>query len=999
MQRHGLEPSIEADPTTLARRVALDLTGLPPDPKQVREFFREHGSEAYEQWVDTLLASPSFGERWARLWLDLARYSDSKGYGSDTLRPYMWRYRDWVIDAFNRNLPYDQFTVEQLAGDLLPTPTLDQRIATCFHRNTLANDEGGADDEEFRIAAIKDRVDTTMQVWMGLTFACAKCHSHKYDPFSQRDYYSMYAFFNQTEDADRADDFPRIPTPTPEQAQQIAEVQQQLAPYRKRRDTPNPTLIDRAEQRRWEEGVRSVDATWIPLVPSNAQAGNGTRLQMSGDGTLEVQGPNSLTNLYTLDFNSLPKDTRALRVEVLPAQGAGSSEATLGRNASGVCFTEIQAEAVPSQVTVPSARFVRIELPGKEKELCLAEVQVFVSGENIALKARATQSSTATNGAADHATDGGVNGNYLFRFGSQTLRTRDPWWELDLGREVPVDRVVVWNRTDSGFADRLAGYRVALLSEERVLRWDRVFGKAPSPSEKIELSGKRSLAWLDASATYGEASKAASRAIDRDTRSGWRIPSEVHQPQEVVFRFLNPVALTPGEKCVVSLNVGGGDGASFARIRLSGSSSLETAIPVPSVVRPILSLPVAQRSSAQEAAMLEFYWTFSAPYAALRAQAQPLEDRLEALDRELTWTPVMSELSPSHRRETHLMLLGNFLTPAAEVLTPAVPASLLPLPEGTPTNRLGLARWLVDPGNPLTARVAVNRWWAALFARGLVEPMDDFGTQGAPPSHPQLLDWMAVDFRESGWNLKRMLRMMVTSATYRQASRATADGFEKDPKNIYLSRYPRRRMEAEILRDQALAVSGLLSAKRMGPSVFPLQPGGLWQAAFDGERNWPTSQGEDRYRRSLYTFWRRSIPYPTLAAFDAPSREVCTVQRIPSNTPLQALVTLNDPVFFEAAVALAGRMMREGGATAEQRIRWGLSRVLIRDGNEDEVKTLQKLYETARQQYTSDASSIAALLSGWTSGLPPGMVSSAEGAAWTVVANVLLNLDGVLNQS
>ncbi|MHB1557546.1 MAG: PSD1 and planctomycete cytochrome C domain-containing protein [Isosphaeraceae bacterium] len=622
LESEGLKPSPEADPYTLLRRASLDLRGLPPSPAEVERFINDRKPGAYERAVDRFLDDPAYGERWARMWLDLARYADSAGYGSDPLRPDIWPYRDWVIAAFNRNLPFDRFTLLQIAGDLAEHPSLDDRIATAFHRNTMTNTEGGTDDEEFRVAAIKDRVDTTIQVWMGLTAGCAKCHSHKFDPITQEEYYRLYAIFNQTADADRGDESPTVPFPVPAIMKQNREIDAKIA---------------------------------------------------------------------------------ALR--------AGLSKST------------------------PAAEAAKVK----------AQV-------------------------------------------------------------------------------------------------DKLEKSRPKP---------------------------------------------------------------------------------------------------PNV-------------------------------------------------------PVMQELPPLGRRKTHLLRKGNFLDPG-QAVEPGVPAALHPLPAGKAADRMALARWLVDPANPLTARVAVNRYWAQLFGVGLVETEEDFGTQGEPPSHPELLDWLAMHYRESGWDTKALIRLIVTSATYRQSSRVRPELMKKDPRNRLLARAPRNRLEAEMVRDQALALSGLLSRKVGGPSVFPPQPDGLWQAAFNGERTWSTSAGDDRYRRGLYVFWRRTVPYPSMAAFDAPSREICAIRRVRTNTPLQSFVTMNDPVYVEAAQALARRIVRDGGRDTTARMRFALTLCQCRPPRPEQIEPLLALHSAELDRYRKDRAAAVALATEPIGPAPAG-VDPADLAAWTAVANVLLNLDSVLSR-
>jgi Protein of unknown function (DUF1553)/Protein of unknown function (DUF1549)/Planctomycete cytochrome C len=676
LENERLKPSSEADRTTLLRRVSLDLRGLPPTLGEVDKYLEDKAPDAYEKAVDRFLGEPAYGERWARMWLDQARYADSAGYGSDPLRPTIWRYRDWVIDAFNRNLPFDRFTLEQIAGDLLPNATLEERVATAFHRNSMTNTEGGTDDEEFRVAAIKDRVDTTMQVWMGLTMGCAKCHSHKFDPITHDDYYRFYAIFNQTADQDQPSEAPVIAAATSTIRDRIQKIDEEIAPLR--------TILE---------------------------------------------------------------------------------------------------------------------------------------------------ASTAA------------------------LATAQAKWESSLG------------------------------------------------------------------------------STEAPARKGL--------PKEILA---------------------------------------------------ILDLSADRRTKSQTESLAKHFRTIA-------PELKPVRDRIVALEKAkpvIPSVPVMVELAPERHRVTHILRKGNFLEPG-DVVGPDLPRSLPAWPEGTPKNRLGLAHWLVDRQNPLTARVAVNRYWAQIFGVGLVETEEDFGTQGEPPSHPELLDWLAVHYRDSGWNTKALLRLIVTSATYRQSSKVRPELLEKDPRNRLLARAPRVRLEAEMVRDQALALSGLLSQKVGGPSVFPPQPGGLWQAAFNGERTWSTSEGEDRYRRGLYTFWRRTVPYPSMAVFDAPSREICAIRRVRTNTPLQSLVTLNDPVYVEAAQALARRIVREGGSDVASRARLGLRLCLCREPRPEQVEPLVALYAQEHERYRKTPAAAMSLATEPLGPIPLGM-EPADLAAWTTVANVLLNLDSVLTK-
>jgi hypothetical protein len=678
LEKEGLKPAPEADRYTLARRVTLDLTGLPPTVEAVDRFVNDKNPDAYEKFVDTVLRSPAYGERWAHVWLDLARYADSNGYATDNLRT-IWKYRDWVIDALNANMPFDEFTIEQLAGDLLPNPTHEQILATAFHRNTLTNDEGGTSDEEFRVAAVVDRVNTTMQVWMGITMGCAQCHDHKYDPISQEEYFRTFAIFNQTEDSDKSDNVPLLTSITPEQQKQKSK---------------------------------------------------------------------------------LDNDIAALDKELLK----------------------------------PSA-----ELDEAQKK-----------------------------------------------------------WE----KEVKTDKF-------------------------------------------------------------------------------------------------------------------------------------------PANVKKILALDAAKRDAAQQAELTKYYRSVAPELKQTQDQLAALKKQLKSMP--IVTTPIMKELPDGKKRVTKIHIRGNFLDEGKQV-SPGLPIFLPPL-AALPANRLGVARWLVSPENPLTSRVAINRYWEQLFGIGLVDTPDDFGIRGKLPNHPELLDWLAVEFSSPaggpsggkvasglGWDVKNLLRLIVSSATYRQSSAVTPALVERDPDNKLFARGPRFRAPAEVIRDQALFVSGLLSTKMQGPPVRPPRPKLGLTAAFGGGTDWDTSPGEDKHRRALYTQWRRTSPYPSMITFDAPSRNVCAVTRPRTNTPLQALVTLNDPVYVEAAQALGRRMVKDGGNTVESRVTYGFRLCLTRPPQQKELDRLTSLFEKARTDFAKNPQDADKLATDPLGPLPAGQLAS-DIAAWTLVGNVLLNLD------
>ncbi|MFP6666446.1 MAG: DUF1553 domain-containing protein [Pirellulales bacterium] len=789
LEREGLKPQPAADRHGLIRRAALDLTGLPPALEEVEQFVNDKDPQAYENLVERLMEQETYGEHWARMWLDLARYADSAGYADDPPR-VIWGYRDWVIQSINDNKPFDQFSIEQLAGDLLSEPTNDQLIATAFQRNTLTNNEGGTNDEEYRNVAIVDRVNTTMAVWMGTTIACAQCHNHKYDPISQEEYFQMFAIFNNTEDADRRDE--------------------------------SPTLEAYSEQQKQQQKKLGVEIT------------------------------------------ALEKQIAAKVASQQPA------------------------EKPPAAIGPLNTRFVRIELPGQKKFLSLAEVQVLVGQDNVARSGTATQINTAFEGPAKLAIDGNTDGDYhAAKSTTHTAEADNPWWEVDLGKSVVIDRIGIWNRTDGGVSPRLANFRIVLLDKKHQPLWLASVAKPPAPN--VDLNPPQ------------EAGKLS--AADRNAVAGY------------------------------------------------------------------------ESSKADE--------------------NTPEKMRLEELKKQLASikgvkTPIMRELPENRRRKTRIQRRGNFLDVDKEV-TAGLPSTLFSPKEDEKINRLTLARWLVDENNPLTARVIVNRYWEVIFGVGLVRTSEEFGTQGELPSHPELLDWLATELIRLKWDTKAMVKLMVTSAAYRQSSRLTPKLFERDPDNRLLARGPRFRLSAEMIRDQALFVSGLLSKKMYGPPVKPPQPKLGVNAAFGGAIDWKTSDGEDRYRRGLYTTWRRSNPYPSMVTFDAPNREVCTIRRDRTNTPLQALVTLNDPVYVEAAQALGRRIAAAGDTTAEK-AQFGFRNCLARPPADDELQEIVTLYEQVHDRLAENpdaANKIATM----PIGPAPEGADVVELAAWSVVGNVLLNLD------
>jgi hypothetical protein len=921
LRKEGLQPSPEADRYALVRRLSLDLTGLPPTIEEADAFANDKDPAAYDKLVDRLLASPAYGERWGRVWLDLARYADSQGYAEDRPR-VIWAYRDWVIQAINANLPFDQFTIEQIAGDLLPAPTESQLHATAFHRNTLTNTEGGTDREEFRNYAVIDRVNTTMAVWLGLTFNCAQCHDHKYDAFTQEEFFRLFAFFNQSEDNDQGDDRPTLPIYTEDQRKQKKEWEDELAKLQATLDRPTPELEE--ARRKWEDSLAQ------PVAWKALHATSGT----DEDGYLAATGK-STTFKATSDLLSIA----AVRVES-PAPFAVSN---------------LSLSTASADARAPKVRIVRVELPGKQRTLHLAEVQVFSGGQNVALKGTAKQSSTDFGGDARRAIDGNTNGDYNANSVCHTGLEDNPWWEVNLGQEMPVEKIVLWNRTDGGegISSRMKGYRLVLFENGKKQIDERKSDGYPNPKTEYSFDGVREV--------------------------GLKAAGEVYVADK-------PFTVAKDTLLVLKL-----DHAAPGRFRLQATDDVRArgAAEIPADVLAILKRPAAERSPDEAKKVAAFHRTIAPELASIRDKLASTRKQIEGM--KPATVPIMKELPQGRRRKTQVQIRGNFLVKGKEV-TEGVPAVLHPFPENEPRSRLGLARWLVHPDNPLTARIVANRHWEHLLGAGLVGTSEDWGVRGEMPSHPELLDWLATELVRNQWDLKKFVKLIVTSAVYRQTSLVTPQLIAKDPSNRLLARGPRFRLSAEAVRDQALAVSGLLSRKMLGPSVYPPQPKSGLSAAFSNSTDWEPSKGEDRWRRGLYTFWRRSVPYPSMATFDAPDSFVCTVKRIPTNTPLQALVTMNDPVYVECCQNLARKIVAEGGASAKERATYAFRRCLARPPKEAELASLVSLFEKSRARYAADAKRAAAMATEPLGAAPQGM-DVADLAAWTVVGNVLINLD------
>lgn len=991
LEDEGLRPMPEADRYALARRVSLDLTGLPPTPEEVEAFVNDGSGDAYEKFVDAMLGKQGFGEHWARMWLDLARYADSAGYADDPSRT-IWAYRDYVIRAFNANKPFDTFTIEQLAGDLLPDPTQDQLIATAFHRNTQTNNEGGTDDEEFRNVAVVDRVNTTMATWMGTTMACAQCHTHKYDPITQKEYFEVFAIFNNSADADRRDESPFIEVVTPEFERAKADKEAAIA--RLKAQLARPTPLQRRAFEEWQERTRSRATTWLPVRPAAMAATSGAELKLLEDDSILVAGPDAETDSYSITAPLPAGAITAVRVEALPGPGPDGAQGP-GRNGNFV-LSELAVTAASAQPSPLEGRFVRIALQGSGKMIHLAEVEVFSGGANIAPKGMASQSTTYADAAASRAIDGNTNGDYSGQSVSHTAaEASDPWWEVDLGESAALERIVVWNRTDAGLAARLDGFQLTVLNAQRKPVWQETIAKAPERDLEVALDGSRRVMLQNATATYSQEKFDVGQAIDGNEAgdSGWAIGPRTGEAHTAVFETVDPVRVTGEGAALTFVLKHNHPKHALGRFRLSLSSDPQPLRVLPSEVTAALAKSADSRSEAEAALLFDAFASSDPSLQALRDETARLEKELAEM-KPPTTVPVMRELPEQQQRKTHIQLRGNHLTLGDEV-RPGLPGNLHPAPDaaGDTPDRLALARWLVDADNPLTARVTANRFWEAIFGIGIVRTSEEFGSQGEAPTHPELLDWLALELVRSRWNTKGFLKLLVMSAAYRQSSKVTPELMERDPENRLLARGPRFRISAEMVRDQALFAAGLLSDKAFGPPVNPPQPSIGLSAAFGGGIDWKTSDGEDKYRRGLYTSWRRSNPYPSMATFDAPNREVCTIRRDRTNTPLQALVTLNDPVYMEAAQGLARRLVALGKPERET-IDAAYMICLSRQASDAEINAIVSLLNRTRQRLGQDPQRAMQLATDPLGPAPEGS-DVATLAAWSVVGNVMLNLDEV----
>ena len=850
IQETELKQSSFANPITLMRRVSFDLTGLPPKQEDVETFLKQSASEkerqqAFEAYVDSLLNSSAYGERMAMYWLDLVRYADTNGYHGDNHRD-IWLYRDYVINSFNQNKPFDQFTKEQLAGDLLPNRTSKQLVASGYNRLLMTTREGGAQAKEYLAKYTADRVRNVSTVWLATTMGCAECHNHKFDPFTMKDFYSLGAFFADIQEtAVGKQGGTRIPSP--EDEVEIQKFNDQIAGLKKTLDTQTPELTE--DLKKWESDYQSQSSVWSVITPASVSAKEGTTLKVQKDGSVLASGKNPDKETYQLSFSLDADKLTGLRLEVLP------------------------------HPSFPAKG------PGRAG-----------------------------------------NGNFV-------INQLTAHWK---GKPIP---------------------------------------------------------FTSAQATHSQSGWNIAGTIDGKPNTGWAILKETGKPNSAVFTLKTPLTAEVKGNLDIQMTFLHGQRHALGHFRFSAT---ETASPLPlgekqkppANILEILKVKPEGRTAAQQKQLSDWYRTIAPRLASVRKQLADMEQKKKNFENAIPTTLVSTSVKP---RTMRILPRGNWLDDSGPVVNPAFP-ELLKLPvKAKELNRLELANWMVNPQNPLVARVFVNRLWKMTFGRGLVSSMDDFGAQGMFPTHPELLDWLAAEFIESGWDIKQILRLMILSATYQQSSIESEAHRKHDPANTLFTRQNRFRLEAEMVRDQALVVSGLLVNKVGGQSVKPYQPSGYWRHLNFPRRTWTPDQGESQYRRGLYTYWCRTFLHPSMLAFDASTREECVVERPRSNTPLQALTLLNDPSYLEAAKSLAEHIMTEGGQSSAEKLKYAFQKVLTRSPRPEELKVLEELFAHHLKEFQSDEKSAQELLS---IGLkkPNPALDTKEFAAWLSVCRVLLNL-------
>lgn len=902
LEGDGLKPAPALNKRMLIRRATLDLTGLPPTPEEVAAFTNDNSKDAYETVVDRLLASPQYGEHMTRYWLDAVRFADTHGLHLDNYRE-MYPYRDWVIRSFNQNMPFDQFTTEQLAGDLLETPTLDQQIASGFNRCHVTTNEGGSIKEEVQVRNVIDRVETAGTIWLGMTAGCAVCHDHKYDPISQKEFYELYAFFNSFDgnamDGNNAKHAPVVRVPSETTKQQLAELDERLkefdAKIKARKAEAEPDFI-----------------AWLGSEEIKRQNG-------------QVDKPEAVSKGLIIHCPLDENKGNTILNKVAPDAGGkvyGQSRWTPGVTGSGFTF----------------AGGDRIEL-GKD-EANFEQDQAFSYGCWI-------------------KTPGSTTGAAIAKMDESNSHRG---WDLYINnRKVAMHLIHSW-----------PGNTLKVTTKADVLK----------PNE-----------WHHVFITYDGSKKAAGVKVYVDGKP---------QPFNVSHNTLNGTTKT-GVPLTLGRRTSGGplNGCSIDDVRIYDRALAVQDIATlkqDDAVEVLLRTPADKRTDQQTETIRQYYLNnIEKVYPALlKERSDAKQQRDKTFDAAPTSLVYRETKQP---RKAFLLDRGEYDKREDEVQR-GVPGFLPPLTEEQPRNRLGLAQWLMSPGHPLTARVTVNRFWQQLFGTGLVKTSEDFGMQGEMPSHPQMLDWLAVQFIKDGWDVKKTMKRMVMSATYQQSAAVSSEQYQNDPDNRLLARGPRLRLDAEVLRDQALATSGLLNSEIGGASVKPPQPGGIWRAVGYESSNtarFKADVGDKVYRRSMYTFWKRTAPPPFMSVLDAPNRESCVVKRERTNTPMQALLVLNEPQYVESARRLGERVMNESKAAPKQRIAWLVERTLIREPTDQERSILIDGYNEQLAYYRADVDAAKALIAIGTS-KPDASLDPAELAAWTMTASTLINLDEFINK-
>jgi hypothetical protein len=870
LKSKNLQPAPEADRRILARRLSFDLIGLPPKPEDVEAFEKDSSTNAYEQFVERLLSSPHYGERMAIPWLDVVRFADTIGYHSDNPRN-IWPYRDYVIKAFNDNKPFDQFTREQIAGDLLPNSTQDQKVASAFNRLLLTTEEGGAQEKDYEARMLTDRVRAIGTAWLGQTIGCAQCHDHKFDPIKQRDFYAMGAFFADIKEPILGRREDGMIVPDEKQKIELARLESESKRLQESFDGPHPELAD--AYKKWiqeQTAMTESDRQWSSLKPEKIESADGVKFEIGDNGTVLVKGKKPDKETYKIYIKNSPNPISALRIDALPHDSL---------TAKG---------------------------PGRAS-----------------------------------------NGNFVMT-------------------EV-VARL-----------ERANGDRVTVPFSAARADFEQTQGGDANPYNK----------WP------------AAALIDHDVKgakAGWGILPETGKAHQAILELSEPIKLVEGDQLVVEMQFNYGGAHSIGRFRLAATSSYFLAR------KPMLNLPaqdevdllaLEKRDDEQEKKLFARFKTAAPELASLRkeiADAKAEQDKFVA-----TLPRVLVSMAAEKPRTVRILPRGNFLIETGEIVEPALPG-YLKKSEGK-LNRLDLANWLVSRENPLTARVFVNRLWKQFFGIGLSKVLDDLGSQGEPPSNPELLDYLASEFMDSGWDIKHMVRLIVASQTYKQISIPSKDLRARDPYNRDVAVQGRWRLDAELVRDNALAISGLLVSKIGGPSVKPYQPDGYWENLNFPVRKYEASTGEDQYRRGLYTWWQRSYMHPSLLAFDAPTREECAAERNRSMIPQQALVLLNDPTYVEASRAFAARILKEAGSDIEARIRWAWRQALCRQPTADEFGVMTSLVKKHLDEYSKDDAAAKELLKVGNPPKPEG-ANDAELAAWTNVARAIFNLYETMTRS